>query len=158
MTESQHRTWSRVSRVIGASATRLYAAFTDPGALAEWLPPAGMTGEVHAFDGRVGGGYQMSLYYPPDEHAFRGKTAQREDRVNVRFVEMEPPARLVEAVSFVSDVPAFSGEMSLTVTLVPVAGGTEVTLSFTNLPPGLRAEDNDAGARMSLDQLAARFA
>jgi hypothetical protein len=38
-----------------------------------------------------------------------------------------------------------------------VSGGTEVTLAFENLPPGLRAEDNDAGARVSLEQLARRF-
>ena len=38
-----------------------------------------------------------------------------------------------------------------------VPGGTEVTLLFTNLPPGLRPEDNDAGAELSLEQLARRF-
>jgi hypothetical protein len=26
----------------------------------------------------------MSLFYPPDEQRFRGKTAEREDRVRVR--------------------------------------------------------------------------
>jgi len=36
-----------------------------------------------------------------------------------------------------------------------VSGGTEVTLVFKNLP-GLRAEDNEAGARLSLEQLARR--
>jgi hypothetical protein len=39
----------------------------------------------------------------------------------------------------------------------PVSGGTEVALLFTNLPPGLRAEDNEAGSRLSLEQLARRF-
>lgn len=33
---------------------------------------------------------------------------------------------------------------------------TEVTLLCQNLPPGLRPEDNDTGARMSLEQLARR--
>jgi hypothetical protein len=28
---------------------------------------------------------------------------------------------------------------------------------FKNLPPGLRAEDNEAGWRLSLEQLARRF-
>jgi hypothetical protein len=32
-----------------------------------------------------------------------------------------------------------------------------VTLLFENLPPGLRPEDNDEGARLSLAQLARRF-
>jgi hypothetical protein len=30
-------------------------------------------------------------------------------------------------------------------------------MTFDGLPPGLRPEDNDAGARASLDQLARRF-
>ena len=42
-----------------------------------------MTGEIHEFDARVGGGYRMSLFYPPDERAFRGKTSDQEDMINV---------------------------------------------------------------------------
>jgi hypothetical protein len=45
----------------------------------------------------------------------------------------------------------------LTATFEEVPGGTEVTLVFKNLPPGLRAEDNEAGSRLSLEQLARRF-
>jgi uncharacterized protein YndB with AHSA1/START domain len=147
----------RTSRVIKARPEQVYEAFVDPAALLTWLTPGNMTGEIHEFDARVGGGYQMSLYYPPDERTFRGKTADREDRVNVRFVELTPPHRIVEAVSFVTKDPSLLGEMALTATLDAVAGGTEVTLMFENLPPGLRPEDNDAGARLSLEQLARRF-
>jgi hypothetical protein len=43
------------------------------------------------------------------------------------------------------------------VTFEEVSGGTEVTLEFKNLPPGLRPEDNEAGSRLSLEQLARRF-
>jgi len=50
-----------------------------------------MTGEIHEFDARVGGGYRMSLFYPTDEGAFRGKTSDSEDMVNVRFMELAPP-------------------------------------------------------------------
>jgi hypothetical protein len=49
-----------------------------------------------------------------------------------------------------------SGEMTLTATFEEVAGGTEVTPVFKNPPPGLRAEDNEAGSRLSLAQLARR--
>ena len=45
-------------------------AFTDPAAMAVWLAPGDMTGEVHSFDDRVGGGYQMSLYYPSSETTY----------------------------------------------------------------------------------------
>ena len=157
MTKEQPTTRTSTSRMIRARPEELYAAFLDPVALVDWLPPAEMTGEIHEFDARIGGGYQMSLFYPPGERAFRGKTSDREDRVKVRFVELAPPRRIVEAVSFVTTDPAYLGEVTLTATFEEVSGGTEVTLVFENLPPGLRAEDNEAGARLSLEQLARRF-
>jgi hypothetical protein len=47
-------------------------------------------------------------------------------------------ARTPRTARFVTTDPAFFGEM-------------------TNLPPGLRAKDNEAGSRLSLEQLARRF-
>lgn len=157
MTAEHAAASTRTSRVIRARPEELYAAFMDPTALVDWLPPAEMTGVIHAFDARVGGGYRMSLFYPPNERVFRGKTTDREDMVDVRFVELTPPHRIVEAVRFVTTDPGLLGEMTQTVTFDEVPGGTEVTLLFTNLPPGLRAEDNETGARLSLEQLARRF-
>ena len=157
MTEEHAGAWTHTSRVVRARPEELYTAFLDPTALIDWLPPAEMTGEIHEFDARVGGGYRMSLFYPPDERAFRGKTSDREDMVRVRFVELAPPRRIVEAVSFVTTDPAFFGEMTMMATFEEVLGGTEVKLVLKNLPPGLRAEDNEAGSRLSLEQLARRF-
>ena len=54
---------TRTSRVIRAPREEFYAAFLDPTALADWLPPAKMTGEIHELDARVGGGYRMSPFY-----------------------------------------------------------------------------------------------
>jgi uncharacterized protein YndB with AHSA1/START domain len=142
------------SRIVKASPERVYEAFIDWDDLLAWLPPGEMTGQLHEFDARVGGGYRMSLFYPPDETIFRGKSADREDRVNVRFVELSPPRKIVEAVTFDTTDPAFAGETTLTVTLEEVPAGTNVTMLFENIPPGIRLEDNEAGAEMSLDQLA----
>ena len=99
----------------------------------------------------------MSLFYPPNERVLRGKTSDKEDMVNVRFVELDPPRKIVETVSFVTTDRAFLGEMTMTATFEELPGGTEVTLVFKDLPPGLRAEDNEAGARLSLGQLARHF-
>ena len=142
------------TKVIGAPPERVYRAFVDEEDLLAWLPPGEMTGAFHAFDARAGGGYRMSLVYPPHERSGRGKTTATEDVVDVRFVELSPPRRIVEAVDFVSDDKAFAGEMTITVTFAEVPGGTEVTMVFENLPPGLRPEDNEAGADQSLGQLA----
>jgi uncharacterized protein YndB with AHSA1/START domain len=157
MTAARRGAWTRTSRIIKARPEELYAAFMDPAALVAWLPPAEMTGEIHEFDARVGGGYRMSLFYPPTERSSRGKTSDKEDMVTVRFVELAPARRIVEGVKFVTTDPALLGEMMIEITFEPVSGGTEVTFLCTNLPPGLRAEDNEAGSRLSLEQLAHRF-
>lgn len=145
------------SQFVKAPPAEVYAAFMDPAALVDWLPPAEMTGQIHAFDGRVGGGYRMSLFYPPSERTHRGKTAEREDRMTVRFVELTPPHRIVYAVNFDSADAAFQGEMTMTWTFKAEPGGTRVTVATENLPPGVRPQDNDEGARLSLEQLARRF-
>ena len=157
MTKEHPGAGTRASRVIKAYPDELYGAFIDPAVLVDWLPPAEMTGRIHEFDAREGGGYRMSLFYPPGERVFRGKTSDMKDMVNVRFVELTPPRRIVEAISFVTTDPAFSGEMTMTAMFEEVSGGTEVTLVFEDLPPGLRAEDNEVGSRLSLEQLARRF-
>lgn len=148
---------TRNVQIVKAAPEAVYEAFMDPQILAAWLPPGGMTGRIHRFDGRVGGGYEMSLFYPQDEQVHRGKTAEGEDRVRVRFLALEPPRRIVEAITFDTADPALHGEMHNTITIEPVAGGAEVTLIFTGLPAGVRPQDNEAGARLSLEQLARRF-
>ncbi|QNI37333.1 SRPBCC domain-containing protein [Edaphobacter albus] len=153
MTNKEPATTS-TSRLIHADRQQAYAAFLDRDALLAWLPPAQMRAEIYSFDAHIGGGYSMSLFYPENEKNFRGKTSAKEDRVDVRFVELDPPYRIVESIRFVSDDPSFHGEMAMIANFDEVADGTNVTLRFTNLPPGLRPEDNDAGAQLSLKQLA----
>lgn len=148
---------SRTSRLVHAPREALYSAFVEPDLLIAWLPPSGMTARFHRFDARAGGGYRMSLYYPEDGGSFHGKTADREDMVEVRFVELTPPRRIVEAIRFVSDDASFGGEMTLVVTLEETPPGTNVTLEFRDIPSGVSPEDNDAGARSSLANLARLF-
>lgn len=152
MTDANARTQN--SAFIKASREAVYRAFTDPAALAVWLVPGDMTGEVHHFDYRVGGGYEMSLYYPASDSEARGKTSGREDRYTARFVELMPPSRVVEAITFDSADPAFAGEMIMRVDLEAAAGGTRVTIAFDGIPAGIRPADNEAGTQSSLEKLA----
>jgi uncharacterized protein YndB with AHSA1/START domain len=94
------------------------------------------------------------MFYPAAERGYRGKTAEREDRFTARFVELTPPSRIVQAITFDSTDPSFGGEMTMVVTLEERDGGTEVTILFEDIPPGIRPEDNDAGTRSSLEKLA----
>ena len=96
----------------------------------------------------------MSLFYPSSEPVYRGKTSEREDRFTARFVELTYPTRIVQAITFDSADPAFAGEMTMVVTFEERDGGTEVTIVFENIPPGIRPEDNEAGTRSSLEKLA----
>ena len=96
----------------------------------------------------------MSLFYPESEKESPGKTSGREDRFTSRFVELKPPKKIVQAVIFDSDDPAFAGEMIMEVTFKVVDTGTKVTVVFKNIPPGIRPEDNEAGTRSALEKLA----
>ena len=96
----------------------------------------------------------MSLFYPSSEQVFRGKTSEREDRFAVRFVELVPPSKIVQAVTFESADQAFAGEMTVIWTFEIADGGTEVTVVCKNIPSGIRPEDNETGSRLSLEQLA----
>jgi uncharacterized protein YndB with AHSA1/START domain len=154
MTDAPSPSSTRTSRVIRASREALYRAFIDPTALAAWLSPGEMTGKIHEFDPRVGGGYRMSLFYPSSEQTYRGKSSEREDRFTARFVELTPPTKIVQAITFDSADPAFSGEMTMAVTFEERDDGTEVTFLFENIPSGIRPEDNEAGTRSSLEKLA----
>jgi uncharacterized protein YndB with AHSA1/START domain len=154
MTDAYGTSSTRNEKWIKATPEVLYRAFTDPAALAVWQAPGDMTGEVHRFDYRVGGGYQMSLYYPPSETTSRGKTREREDRYTARFVELTPPRKIVEAITFDTVDPAFKGEMILEVTLEAKDDGTTVSLFFKDIPSGIRPQDNEAGTQLSLEKLA----
>ena len=151
---SKQRASTTTARIIKASPQALYEAFMDPAILVKWLPPGEMTGKLHAFDGRVGGGYRMSLFYPPDDNSFRGKTTEKADVCEVRFVELAPARRIGEAVPIVRDPPAFKGAISIVVPHFSLVGAAPVLPACTDLPPGLRAEDNEQGAELSLEQLA----
>ncbi len=149
----QRKRTDTASRLIKASPERVYAALVDPEALVEWLPPKGMTARLEAWDMREGGRYRMVLGYG-DVSAARPKSAAGADIVEGRFVELVPGRRVVQAVDFVSDDPAFAGTMTMRWLLEPAGEGTQLTILAEDVPAGISAEDHDAGLRVSLENLA----
>ncbi len=146
---------TRVSRIIKAPRKTIYQAFLDPKAVASWMVPDIMRARVHTFDPREGGTFRISLTYKNPEDAQRGKTTGNTDTYHGRFVQLAPYEKIVEVIEFETQEPGFSGEMTMTVLLKDVDGGTEVTLLHENVPGGVRPEDNEAGTRQSLQKLAA---
>lgn len=137
--------------VVAASPGEVFAALVDGEARAAWLPPAGMTGRMGWFDARPGGGYRMTLAY--DDEATQGKSGGNTDVVEVRFVEIVEPTRLVEQADFVADDPDLAGTMTMTWWLEPVDGGTLVTITATDVPDGISSEDHATAFASTLDNL-----
>ncbi|TPL46396.1 SRPBCC domain-containing protein [Mesorhizobium sp. B2-4-6] len=141
------------SLVIAASPHAIYSAFIDGSAWERWLPPEGMTGRIEKFEARPGGRYKMALTYR-GEHANRGKSSDDTDVVEGRFVDLVTDVKVVHAVTFQSDDPAFAGEIRMTWGLEPVPEGTKVSIICENVPVGISKEDHDIGLRSTLANLA----
>jgi uncharacterized protein YndB with AHSA1/START domain len=131
----------------------VYAAMVDAAALAEWLPPRNMTGDFERFDPRPGGSYRLVLTYT-DGSGSAGKAGDGTDVVEGRFVDLIPGERIVQAVDFESDDPAFHGTMTMTWLIVPREGGTRVEFIADDVPEGISAEDHAEGMGASLANLA----
>ncbi len=135
----------RLTRVIKAPAERVYQCFLDADAYAKWLPPHGFTGKVHEMQPKVGGKYRMSFSTIDRKmtHFFGG-----------RFVELVPNKRIVHTDRF-EDPAMGTSEMTVTIDLVPVKGGTELRIEQRGIPKGPAADGAPYGWSQSLDNLAA---
>jgi len=143
----------RASRLVRAPVSRVFAALVDREALETWLPPHDMTGRFERFDPRPGGSYRLVLTYA-DPAAARGKTSADSDVVEVRYVDIVPDDRVVQAVDFVADDPKFAGTMTMTWTVRDDTDGTRVEIVADDVPDGISAEDHAVGLASSLDNLA----
>lgn len=143
----------RGSRVMAAPPGRVWAALVDPEALLAWLPPGGMTARFERFDARPGGSYRMVLTYS-DPSGAPGKATADSDIVEARFVDIVPGKRVVQAVDFVSDDPAYAGTMTMTWEIANAEAGTRVDIMAEDVPDGISAEDHAAGLSSSLANLA----
>jgi len=143
----------RASRVVDAPLPRVFDALVDREALLAWLPPDGMTATFERFDAKPGGSYRLILTYD-DPTDSPGKTSADSDVVEVRYLDIVRDDRVVQAVDFVSDDPAFAGTMTMTWAVRAVDGGTRVEITAAGVPDGIAAEDHATGLASSLENLA----
>ena len=127
----------------------VYAAVSDPHALARWRFPDGMTSAVEVFDD---GDFRVTLTY--DAADAQGKSTTHSDVYRGRFTRLVPDELVVEVDEFEGD-PAFAGEMTLTLALRDHDGGTELTAVHEGIPDAVDPADNELGWRMALGRLAA---
>jgi uncharacterized protein YndB with AHSA1/START domain len=133
--------------------SRVFESLVDREALETWLPPGDMTGRFETFDPRPGGGYRLVLTYASTETS-RAKSTDDSDIIDVRYLDIVPNDRVVQAVDFVSDVPGFAGTMTMTWSVTDEIDGTRVEIVADDVPEGISAEDHAAGLASSLDNLA----
>ena len=132
----------KLHRVLRAPAERVYRAFLDPEAMVKWIPPHGFTGTIHPMDLRVGGGYRMSFtnFGTGKSHSFGGT-----------YLELTPNERIRYSDSF--EDPDLPGEMQVTITLKPVACGTELEIIQEGVPAVIPVEFCYLGWQESLNLL-----
>ena len=139
---------------VSATPEEVYAALVDADALAAWLPPDGMTGEIADADLRVGGGFTMTLRYDEAPEG-GGKTTERTDVSRVAIDELVEGERVVWGVEFDSDDPDTAGRMTMTWTLTTRDTGTRIAIDATDVPPAIDVEAHQQGLDASLANLAA---
>lgn len=129
-------------RVLKAKPEKVYRAFTEPNALAAWLPPYGYLGVVHNMDAKAGGFYKMSFinYSTGNSHSFGGK-----------YLEIKPNEFLKYTDTF--DDPNLPGEMVTSVWLKEVSVGTELKITQEGIPEMIPAEMCYLGWQESLEKL-----
>ena len=133
----------RLHRVLRAPPSRVYRAFLDPDAMVKWLPPHGFTGKVHRFDGRAGGGYQMSFtnFGTGSSHSF-----------TVTYEELVSNELIRQTDTF--DSPDLPGKMLVTVTLKESIAGTELNVVQEGIPAAIPVDFCYPGWQESLEMLA----
>ena len=130
-------------RVIKTSPEKLFRAFSDPVALSSWLPPYGFLAVSHQLDFKVGGNYKMTFtnFSTGNGHSFGGE-----------FLEIKPAEFLKYTDKF--DDPNLPGEMTTSVWLKKVIGGTDLRITQEGIPSMIPVEMCYLGWQDSLDKLA----
>lgn len=111
-------------RVLSASPSDVFAAWTDPASLRVWMCPADDIARASAeVDFRVGGAFRIVMHGKEGDYTQTGE-----------YLEIDSPRRLV--FTWISDfVPTAEARTKVTVTLEPVDGGrTKIVLVHDQLP------------------------
>ena len=130
-------------RVLKASPEKVFRAFTEPNAMAAWLPPYGFLCTVHEMNATTGGSFRMSFhnFSTGNGHSFGGK-----------YVEIKPNEFLKYTDKF--DDPNLPGEMTTSVWLRKVLVGTEIKIVQEGIPAMIPVEMCYLGWQESLEKLA----
>ena len=133
----------RLHRVLRAPAEKIYRAFLEADAMAQWIPPNGYIAKVHHMDVKVGGTFRMSFtnFGNGQTHSFGGE-----------YLELVPHQRIRYTDKF--DDPNLPGVIEVTVVLKTVSVGTELNIVQEGIPDVIPVEACYLGWQQSLAHLA----
>lgn len=131
-----------LNRVVKASPSKVFKAFSDPLAHAHWLPPYGFLCTIHHMDFNTGGTYKMSFtnFSTGNSHSFGGSYLEIKQDEYIRYVNK-------------FDDPGLPGEMTTTVWLTKNLAGTELKIVQEGIPEQIPAEMCCLGWQESLEKL-----
>ncbi len=129
-------------RVIKAKPAKVFRAFTNPLALAAWIPPYGFLCTVHEMDAKAGGQFRMSFtnFSTGNAHSFGGKYVEFKENELLKYTDQ-------------FDDPNLPGEMTTTVWFKEVICGTEIKIVQEGIPAVIPAEMCYLGWQESLEKL-----
>jgi uncharacterized protein YndB with AHSA1/START domain len=129
-------------KVIKASPEKVFRAFTDPKAIAAWLPPYGFLCTVQEMDAREGGTFRMTFhnFSTGNSHSFGGT-----------YLEVKPGEFLKYIDRF--DDPGMPGEMPTSIWLSKTLVGTDLKVVQEGIPPQIPVEMCYLGWQDSLEKL-----
>lgn len=129
-------------RVFAAPVEKVFKAFTEPDAMASWLPPYGFICKVHHMDFIIGGTYKMSFtnFTTGNGHSFGGQ-----------YLEILPNVLLKYTDQF--DDPNLPGQMITTIKFRSVLCGTELVATQEGIPDSIPVEMCYLGWQESLEKL-----
>jgi uncharacterized protein YndB with AHSA1/START domain len=132
----------QLHRVLTASPEKVFRAFTQPEAIASWIPPYGFVAKVLSMDVKPGGSHRMSFinFTTGKSHSFGGE-----------YLEIKPNEMIKYSDKF--DDPNLPGTMVTTVHLKTVFCGTEISITQEGIPPQIPAEMCYLGWQESLEKL-----
>lgn len=129
-------------RVIKATPEKVFRAFSEPDAMASWLPPYGFLCIVHNMEVKEGGKFRMTFinFSTGNGHSFGGE-----------YLEIKPNEFLKYTDKF--EDPNLPDEMITTVRFTKVSVGTELNIVQENIPAVIPAEMCYLGWQESLEKL-----
>jgi hypothetical protein len=135
----------KLHRTIHGTPEQVFAAWTDPRVLARWFAPGTAEAKIDLLEAHPGGRYRIEMHDAANAKVYV---------VGGRFLELEPPRRLVITWAWEGEPGGEPPtESRVIVELAERDGATELTLTHEGLPDPKSADGHKQGWEGCLDKL-----